>query len=91
MTLGPTPSSSTENVKFHDGSPFSSEDVKASYDRIRSPPQGVASVRQGLVADIETIETPDPLTVIFKLKRPNRALIYVFRKIRSTASTAPRS
>src|SRR5436190_8092168 len=66
------------NVKFHDGSPFSSEDVKASYDRIRNPPQGVASVRQGLVTDIDTIETPDPLTVIFRLKRPNRALIYAF-------------
>jgi peptide/nickel transport system substrate-binding protein len=66
------------SVKFHDGSPFSAEDVKASYDRIRNPPQGVVSVRQGLVADIETIETPDPLTVIFRLKRPNRALIYAF-------------
>jgi peptide/nickel transport system substrate-binding protein len=66
------------NVRFHDGSPFSAEDVKASYDRIRNPPQGVVSVRQGLVADIETIETPDPLTVIFRLKRPNRALIYAF-------------
>jgi peptide/nickel transport system substrate-binding protein len=66
------------NVKFHDGSPYSAADVKASYDRIRNPPQGVISVRQGLVADIDTIETPDPLTVIFRLKRPNRALIYAF-------------
>src|SRR5215208_4912873 len=66
------------NVKFHDGTPFSSEDIKATYDRIRNPPQGVVSVRQGLMADIESIETPDPLTVIFKLKRPNRALIYAF-------------
>ena len=66
------------NVKFHDGSPFSAADVKASYDRIRNPPQGVISVRQGLVADIDTIETPDPLTAIFQLKRPNRALIYAF-------------
>src|SRR4051812_27232120 len=65
-------------VKFHDGSPFSAEDEKATYDRIRNPPQGVVSVRQGLVADIDIIETPDPLTVIFKLKRPNRALIYAF-------------
>ena len=66
------------NVKFHDGSAFSAEDVKATYDRIRNPPPGLASVRQGLVADIDTIETPDPLTVVFRLKRPNRALIYAF-------------
>ncbi len=65
-------------VKFHDGSAFSSEDIKATYDRIRNPPQGVVSVRRGLAADIDTIETPDPLTVIFHLKQPNRALIYAF-------------
>ena len=40
--------------------------------------QGVVSVRQGLVADIDSIETPDPLSVIFRLKRPNRALLYAF-------------
>jgi len=66
------------NVKFHDGSPFTAEDIKATYDRIRNPPQGVVSVRRGLLADIDTIETPDPLTVVFKLKQPNRALIYAF-------------
>ena len=65
-------------VKFHDGQPFSAEDVKATYDRLRNPPQGVISVRQGLVADIDSIDTPDPLSVIFRLKRPNRALIYAF-------------
>jgi peptide/nickel transport system substrate-binding protein len=66
------------NVKFHDGSAFSAADIKATYDRIRNPPPGVVSVRRGLVADIDTIETPDPLTVIFHLKQPNRALIYAF-------------
>jgi peptide/nickel transport system substrate-binding protein len=65
-------------VTFHDGSPFSSEDVKASYDRIRNPPPGVVSVRQGLVADIDTIETPDAATVVFRLQRPNRAMLYAF-------------
>jgi peptide/nickel transport system substrate-binding protein len=52
--------------------------VKATYDRLRNPPQGVVSVRQGLVADIDSIETPDPLGVVFRLKRPNRALLYAF-------------
>jgi peptide/nickel transport system substrate-binding protein len=65
-------------VKFHDGSPFSAEDIKATYERIRNPPQGVVSVRQGLVADIDAIETPEPLSVVFRLKRANRALLYAF-------------
>lgn len=65
-------------IKFHDGSPFSAEDIKATYERIRNPPQGVVSVRQGLVADIDTIETPDPPSVVFRLKRANRALLYAF-------------
>jgi len=65
-------------IRFHDGSPFSAEDVKATYDRLRNPPQGVVSVRQGLVADVDGIDTPDPLGVVFRLKRPNRALLYAF-------------
>src|ERR1043166_1571016 len=52
--------------------------INSAYDPIRNPPQGVVSVRRGLVADIDTIETPDPLTVVFKLKQANRALIYAF-------------
>ena len=35
-----------EGVKFHDGSPVTSADVKATYDRIIDPPQGVVSIRK---------------------------------------------
>src|SRR5882724_6147700 len=38
-------------IKFHDGSPLTSEDVKASYDRIIDPPQGVISIRKAYYAD----------------------------------------
>ena len=34
------------NVLFHDGSPLTSEDVKASYERIVRPPPGIVSVRR---------------------------------------------
>ncbi|MGZ5261367.1 MAG: ABC transporter substrate-binding protein, partial [Burkholderiales bacterium] len=34
-----------KGVKFHDGSVLTSQDVKASYDRIRNPPAGVKSLR----------------------------------------------
>ena len=39
-------------VKFHDGSPLTSEDIKASYDRIISPPEGVVSIRKAYYADL---------------------------------------
>jgi peptide/nickel transport system substrate-binding protein len=59
-----------KNVKFHDGSPLTSADVKASYERIMRPPQGVVSSRQSYYADFGPIETPDEHTVVFKLKTP---------------------
>jgi peptide/nickel transport system substrate-binding protein len=65
-------------VKFHDGTPCTSADVKASYDRMRSPPQGVVSTRKATFADIDSIATPDPLTVVFKLKAFNAAILQHF-------------
>jgi ABC-type transport system substrate-binding protein len=62
-----------QNVLFHDGSPLSSADVKASYERIIHPPQGVLSVRQADYAAITSIDTPDPATVIFHLQWPDAA------------------
>lgn len=58
-------------VKFHDGSTLNSNDVKVSFDRLRNPPPGVVSLRQGMLADVDTIETPDNDTVVFKFKRRN--------------------
>src|SRR5207253_8435595 len=43
-----------------------SADIKASYDRLRAPPAGVSSPRAPTLASIATIETPDPLTVVFR-------------------------
>ena len=54
-------------VRFHDGRELSSEHVKATYDRLRDPPAGVVSTRKATLAEIDTIETPDPLTVAFSL------------------------
>ncbi len=54
-------------VKFHNGSPLTSEDIKASYDRIINPPQGVVSIRKSYYSDLD-VSTPDPTTVVFKLK-----------------------
>jgi peptide/nickel transport system substrate-binding protein len=66
------------NVLFHDGSPLTSEDVKASYERIVRPPPGVVSVRRVNYSAIGAIETPDPLTVVFRLKWPEAAMLQNF-------------
>lgn len=63
------------NVKFHDGSPLTSNDVKTSFDRMRNPPPGVVSLRQGMLVDVASIDTPDNQTVVFKFARPNAAAL----------------
>lgn len=67
-----------KGVKFHDGSTLSSADIKATYDRLRNPPPGVRSLRQASYADVASIETPDPLTVGFKLKKANASMLSNF-------------
>ncbi len=66
------------NVKFADGTVLTSADIKATYDRLRNPPQGVVSTRKATFADIGTIETPDPLTVVFKMKALNASMLEHF-------------
>ncbi len=63
------------NVVFHDGSPLTSKDVQASFDRIRNPPAGIVSIRKELFADITSIETPDPATVVMKIKEPDASFL----------------
>jgi peptide/nickel transport system substrate-binding protein len=67
-----------EDVKFHDGSPLTADDVKATYERLKSPPQGVTSARKGLFAGITSIEAPDKKTVVFKLAAANPAMLDAF-------------
>jgi peptide/nickel transport system substrate-binding protein len=65
-------------VLFHDGSRLTSEDVRASYERIVRPAPGVVSVRRVNYAAIGAIDTPDPLTVVFHLKWPEAAMLQNF-------------
>lgn len=66
------------NVLFHDGSKLTSADVKASYQRIAHPPAGVVSARQVDYASIGTIDTPDPLSVVFHLQWPDAGMLANF-------------
>ncbi len=62
------------DIKFHDGTAFSSDDVVATYQKIIFPPQGVLSPRAGAYAAVDKIEAPDKTTVVFKLKYPSASL-----------------
>ena len=64
-----------EGVKFHDGSPLTSADIKATFERIMFPPEGVVSVRKERFADVAGIDTPDATTVVFKLKAVNASFM----------------
>jgi peptide/nickel transport system substrate-binding protein len=66
------------NVLFHDGSRLTSADVKASYERIAHPVPGVVSARKVDYAAISSIDTPDPLTVVFHLQWPEAAMLANF-------------
>jgi peptide/nickel transport system substrate-binding protein len=62
-------------VKFHHGKPFKAEDVKASFERIIWPPQGMVSPRRENFFTVEGIEAPDDYTVRFVLKRPTPSFL----------------
>ena len=55
-----------EGVTFHDGSPFTAADVKASLERVRTLEGPLAP----LWAPVESIETPDDLTVQITTTEP---------------------
>ena len=57
-----------DGVTFHNGEAFTSEDVKYSFERILDP--ATASAYAGLYSQIDSIETPDPMTVVFHLSSP---------------------
>lgn len=66
-----------DNVKWHDGSAFSSDDVKFSFDRQISPPKGVGAPRRADLAAVDHLETPDKNTVKFVLKYPSSSFLDV--------------
>jgi ABC-type transport system substrate-binding protein len=57
-------------VKFHDGAELTAEDVRATYERIISPPKGVVIPRTPLFSAVSEVATPDSHRIQFKLKEP---------------------
>lgn len=67
-----------DGVTFHDGSTFDAEDMKATWEKIVNPPEGIVSVRQARYSNIENIEVLDPLTIRFTLSEYNSAMETLF-------------
>jgi ABC-type transport system substrate-binding protein len=59
-----------KGVQFHDGAELTAEDVKATFDRIAKPPQGINIPRSTLFKTVGEINARDPYTVEFKLSEP---------------------
>jgi peptide/nickel transport system substrate-binding protein len=68
-----------KDVKWHDGQPFTSKDVKFTLDMVRGAADAEGKLRlnprKDWYTNIEAIEAPDPHTVAFRLKRPQPSLL----------------
>ena len=68
-----------KDVKWHDGQPFTSKDVKHTFDMVREVPEARDKLRlnprKDWYANVERIEAPEPYTVVFHLKRPQPSLL----------------
>jgi peptide/nickel transport system substrate-binding protein len=68
-----------KGVKWHDGQPFTSKDVKYTFDMVREAPDSQGKLRinprKDWYSNVEAIETPDAHTVVFRLKRPQPSLL----------------
>jgi peptide/nickel transport system substrate-binding protein len=72
-------------VRFHDGRPLTSADVKATFDFILNPAN--RSPKRGAFRLVTSIEAPDPATVVFHLKEPYAS--FTGNLLRSTAGIVP--
>ncbi len=63
-----------EGVTFHDGTPFSAEDVKFTLDRARA--EDSTNAQKQLFAGIEEVTVIDPATVEVRLSEPEGAFLF---------------
>ena len=61
------------DVRFHDGRPLTARDVKWTIDSMRNGT--VISAKTATYASIDTMDVPDPHTLIFHLKQPDNFLL----------------
>ncbi len=59
-----------KGVLFSDGAELTADDVKATFDRITKPPEGISIPRSALFPSVESVNVRDKYTVEFKLSVP---------------------
>ncbi len=64
-----------KGVKFHDGTPLTAADIKATFDKIIFPPDGIPSARKAFFKSVASVSAPSKYTVVFKLQFPSGAFI----------------
>src|SRR5438552_11988323 len=68
-----------KGVKWHDGQPFTSRDVKFTFDMLREAADAPAKLRinprKDWYANVEAIETPDTYTAVLRLRKPQPSLL----------------
>jgi ABC-type transport system substrate-binding protein len=80
-----------EGVKFSDGRPLTSADVKFTFQSILNGVPGAAGVTQspkrGAFRVVQSIDAPDALTIIFHLSEPNAS--FAWSLVRSAVGIVP--
>lgn len=64
-----------KDVKFHDGTPLTAHDIKATFDKIVFPPEGVPSTRKAFFSSLESTTVPDDYTLVFNMKFASGAFL----------------
>src|SRR6185503_4314162 len=68
-----------EKWSWQDGQPFTSKDVKYTFDMLREAPEATQKLRlnprKDWYANVEAVEAADAHTVIFRMKRPQPSIL----------------
>jgi peptide/nickel transport system substrate-binding protein len=74
------------DAKFSDGAAVTAEDVKASFERLLDE-ETAAAARSNFLS-IESIDTPDPTTVVFNLSQPDAPILMAMATINAAVVPA---